>query len=113
MKGVLRFSAVLLLAGCTTYSERQAESPWHVVNSDKSLRDYEGCVAPRMRDIAPQVAAAADGETTVLAVTIPNSRNIPGALTLVPVGAGTRAELRSETRRGYFGKFAAIMDACR
>lgn len=104
---------VVLLASCTTYSERQESSPWHVVSSERSLREYEACISPLMRDVDPSLTSAPEGNSVVITFPIQNSRYIVSTVTLRPNEDGVKAELRSSGQRGHAKKFAAIMDGCR
>lgn len=113
MKQLIPLTALVLVSACTTYSERQESAPWHVVSSEKSLREYEACISPLMRDVYTSLTSAPDGDSVVITFPIPNSRFIAATVTLTPVSDGVRAELRSATQGPNYRKFAGIMDGCR
>lgn len=104
---------VVLLSACTTYSERQESSPWHVVSSERSLREYEACITPLMRDVDPSLTSAPEGNSVVITFPVQNVRYVLATVTIRPHEEGVKAELRSSGQRGPAQKFAAIMDGCR
>lgn len=110
---LLAVAAVLATAGCASYAERQAQPPWHIVDSDRPPAEFVACVAPLLRDPWPGMTVAPDGGSTVLALPIPNHGTVLATVTVEPTPSGSRASLRSATQTGTYRQAAGYMDSCR
>lgn len=110
---LIAVAAVLATAGCASYAERQAQPPWHVVDSSKAPAEFVACVAPLLRDPWPGMTVAPDGDATVLALPLPSHGVVLASVTVEPTAAGSRASLRSATETGAYRRAAGYMDGCR
>ncbi|CAD1788853.1 hypothetical protein XSP_001084 [Xanthomonas euroxanthea] len=111
MKALLMTTVVLTLAGCASYSERQAEAPWFTMTSDRSAIELEQCVAPKLREIAPRITGAPDGDSVVYAVVADPA--VLGTITLKPSTQGSIAEIRSVIKGGNFKKIRIALEECK
>jgi len=107
------FFLSLALTGCASYAERQAQEPWHVVESTKGPTDFVGCIAPLLREHWAGMTVAPDGAATVIALPLPDLGAVLATVTVEPAAPGSRASLRSATQTGNYKRAAAHMDSCR
>ncbi|PPT49408.1 hypothetical protein [Xanthomonas arboricola] len=111
MKLIAHMALVSLLCGCASYSERQAQAPWFTLASDRSPKEVERCLAPKLRDIAPRVTGGPDGEAQVYSFVADPA--VLGTVTISPDSDGSKVEIRSVVRGGVFKKAAAAAESCR
>src|SRR5690606_30138025 len=111
MRGIAVLS-VILLAACTTYSERQAQEPLLEVVSAKAPAAFAGCIMPKAREHwAGYATLGPDGDAQVLTIAVDVNR-VMGTLTIAPAGEGSRITYRAWIDSGKFRAFRADIAAC-
>jgi len=112
----MRLAAVLfiaaILSACATYSERLAQDPWLTFTTPKPHRDFESCLLPKLRDLSAQWYATPSGESTVYTHTPGNDNVVLAAITLTPIDAGTRVEVRSTHTKGGYRRMGDLIRSC-
>lgn len=100
------------LAGCASYAERLAQEPIVAFETAKSVRDFEGCAIPPIRDMWPGIGAAPDGAATVYTYPVASQGAVLAAISITPTATGSRVELRSATSTGQYRKAGEMLRAC-
>lgn len=95
--------AVLLLAGCASYSERMAQEPMAAGRTDKTPDEFVACAMPVMMNTWRTAVLVPDGDARSILVRDNLTSAVQGALT---ARADGRVELRGQ--RGFRGTWPLI-----
>lgn len=84
--------AITLLAGCTSYAERQAKPPDFEAMTVRTPDDYISCAAPKILALRGNARVMPDGQSRVLI--LGNAMNTGVTLTASPTSGGSMITLR-------------------
>lgn len=106
--------AVVTLAGCASYAEMQARPPMFALQSDRSVDQVLGCIAPKWAEFtAPSIVP--DGEGKVVSALGRGPEQVMMQASIWPAGEGSTIEYRQagSISTGTFRRAQEAVRACR
>lgn len=100
MKRMIAVLAMLVLAGCSTYSDMQQKPPAYAADSSKAPQTYADCALPKLVNIEADVHAIPSSGGIDIVVPVGNpGADLSAMVSVRPAGGGSHVAVRGNVAR--------------